>query len=414
MAIRIKLKQLTGFNSAGVWFFIRRAGSKMTSRQPSHPSHTSEADPDVSRFSKSSARDWQSALDTHSGRLVLYAPNVHTGGGFVLLQAMLSAWPAGTDITVFLDARARDRLVLADGIHVCWVTATVGSRLAAEVGLRSFTRKDDTVLCFHGLPPLLPSSARVFVFLQNRLYIDNTLKAKFSWKTHLRLSLERLVGRTFRRRVSEYIVQTPSMLLNLQRWYSALEGGALPRVRVLPFMDSMPLVASNACVEREWDFVYVAEGEAHKNHGNLLRAWELLAKDNLRPSLALTLSSRDAALRQVVAQVNEQTGLHIRDLGQIPHTEVLRLYASARALIFPSTSESFGLPLIEASYLGLPIIASELDYVRDVCVPADTFDPNSPVSIAMAVRRFLGCPEPTVMLRTPAEFWAELLPDECA
>ena len=385
----------------------------MTSRQASHQSRTSEANPDISRCSKSSVRNSGSAFG-NSGRLVLYAPNVHTGGGYVLLQAMLAAWPAGTELTAFLDARARDRLALASGIPVCWVMATVGSRLAAEVGLRKVAQSGDTVLCFHGLPPLLPSSARVFVFLQNRLYIDNTLKAKFSWKTHLRLTLERLVGRTFRRRVSEYIVQTPSMQRNLQQWYSALEGGAAPLVRVLPFMNSMSSGATNAGVQREWDFVYVADGEAHKNHGNLLRAWALLAKDNLRPSLALTLSSRDAALKQVVAQVNERTGLNIRDLGQIPHAEVLRLYASARALIFPSTSESFGLPLIEASHLGLPIIASELDYVRDVCVPVDTFDPNSPVSIARAVKRFLGCPEPPVVLRTPAEFWAELLQDECA
>ncbi len=179
-------------------------------------------------------------------------------------------------------------------------------------------------------------------------------------------------------------------------------------------MDAMSLSASNAGAQQEWDFVYVADGEAHKNHRNLLQAWQLLAQDNLKPSLALTLSSRDAGLKQEVALATEQIGRHIRDLGQMPRAEVLGLYANARALIFPSTSESFGLPLIEASYLGLPIIASELDYVRDVCVPADTFDPHSPVSIARAVKRFLGCPEPTVILRTPAEFWAELLQDECA
>lgn len=386
----------------------------MISRQASHSSHTSEANSDVSRFSKSPARNSGSAFGAHSGKLVLYAPNVHTGGGFVLLQAMLTAWPAGTELKAFLDARARDRLVIAGGIHVCWVMATVGSRLAAEVGLRRVAQNGDTVLCFHGLPPLLPSSARVFVFLQNRLHIEKTLQAKYSWKTHLRLTLERLVGRTFRRRVSEYIVQTPSMQRNLQQWYSALEGGAAPRVRVIPFMDSLSSGASNAGVQREWDFVYVADGEAHKNHRNLLQAWRLLAQDNLKPSLALTLSSRDTALKQEVALTTEQIGHHIRDLGQMPRVDVLRLYANARALIFPSTSESFGLPLIEASHLGLPIIASELDYVRDVCVPVDTFDPNSPVSIARAVKRFLGCPEPSVGLRTPAEFWAELLQDECA
>jgi glycosyltransferase involved in cell wall biosynthesis len=203
------------------------------------------------------------------------------------------------------------------------------------------------------------------------------------------------------------------MQRSLSQWYTASDRAA-PQVRLLPFVKSATQCAANACVQREWDFVYVADGEAHKNHRNLLQAWELLAQDNLRPSLALTLSSRDVALKQKVAQVNEKSDLQIRDCGQMPHEEVVRLYGKARALIFPSTSESFGLPLIEASHLGLPILASELDYVRDVCVPAETFDPHSPVSIARAVKRFLGCPEPTVTLKTPAEFWGELLQGERA
>lgn len=32
-------------------------------------------------------------MTQQAGRLLLYAPNVHTGGGFVLLQALLAAWP---------------------------------------------------------------------------------------------------------------------------------------------------------------------------------------------------------------------------------------------------------------------------------------------------------------------------------
>ncbi len=59
------------------------------------------------------------------------------------------------------------------------------------------------------------------------------------------------------------------------------------------------------------------------------------------------------------------------------------------ALIFPSKTESLGLPLIEAASAGLPIIASELDFVRDVCVPNETFDPYSSTSISRAVKRLL-------------------------
>ena len=63
---------------------------------------------------------------------------------------------------------------------------------------------------------------------------------------------------------------------------------------------------------------------------------------------------------------------------------------ASKALIFPSKYESFGLPLIEASKMHIPIIASELDFVRDVCNPIQTFDPNSAISIARAINRFFG------------------------
>ena len=65
--------------------------------------------------------------------------------------------------------------------------------------------------------------------------------------------------------------------------------------------------------------------------------------------------------------------------------------------------ESFGLPLLEAKFLGLPILASELDYVRDVVEPTETFDPESPVSISRAVQRFLKISQSSKvkMLSTP-------------
>lgn len=346
--------------------------------------------------------------------LVLYAPNVHTGGGLVLLRALLSAWPAGSKLTAFFDSRVREVLDVPPGAQITWVAASVASRLAGEIALQRMAKRNTTVFCFHGLPPLLPSPARVLVFQQNRNYFGlNSLSGLYpcTLKTRLRSGFERMVGWYFRHRVSEYIVQTPGMQRSLSLWYSA-PGGRAARVRVLPFAGTFGQSATNKCVQRQWDFVYVADGEAHKNHRNLLQAWQLLAQDNLWPSLVLTLSLRDAALAQTVVQLKQQSGLCIYDLGQMPHDEVLGLYGKARALIFPSTSESFGLPLIEASQLGLPILASELDYVRDVCVPAETFDPNSPVSIARAVKRFLGNPEPVVALKTPHEFWAVLLQGE--
>lgn len=52
--------------------------------------------------------------------------------------------------------------------------------------------------------------------------------------------------------------------------------------------------------------------------------------------------------------------------GVIPHGELLGMYRSMRALLFPSIIETFGLPLIEAASAGIPVLVSDLPYARDV------------------------------------------------
>ena len=77
--------------------------------------------------------------------------------------------------------------------------------------------------------------------------------------------------------------------------------------------------------------------------------------------------------------------------------------------IFPSHMESFGLPLLEPQSMGLPIIASERDFVRDVVVPVETFDPDSSISIFRAVRRFLSVSEPPMRPLKPSDFLTQLM-----
>ena len=138
----------------------------------------------------------------------------------------------------------------------------------------------------------------------------------------------------------------------------------------------------------------------------------LLAEENLRPSLVLTLSERDSALIDWVRERVIVHGLKVTNIGQIPHSEIMVLYGQARALIFPSLSESFGLPLLEASEMSLPILAGELDFVRDVCEPAQSFDPNSEVSIARAVKRFLGKGEQPLRPFGATEFLIAVMRDK--
>jgi glycosyltransferase involved in cell wall biosynthesis len=334
------------------------------------------------------------------GKFILHAPSVHTGGGLVLLRSLLTAWPAGEPLQAFLDSRARSGLVLPPMAQVHWVQPTLPSRFAGERRLKAATGSSDTVLCFHGLPPVYRSAGRVLVFAQNRIHLGLTPLRRFGLRTAARLAAERVIARAFRGHVDEYVVQTPTMAGELERWHARR-----PQVRVLPFAD--PVAAPRAGL-REWDFVYVADGGAHKNHDSLLRAWSLLAEQGIRPRLALTLGERDGALIERVEALR-RTGIEVHNLGVRTHDQVMSLYAASRALVYPSFGESFGLPLIEARRAGIPILAPELDYVRDVCDPVHTFDPKSPVSIARAVRRFLGCADPALEPGTARAFWQQLL-----
>lgn len=339
--------------------------------------------------------------------VVLYAPNVHTGGGFVLLQALLEAWPRNEPLQLFLDARVQTRITIPDSASVYWVKPRALARFRGEVAVRRAAAHTAKLFCFHGLPPLFPSRAQIVVFLQNRNYLGGVALSQFSWKTRLRLLFERSIGRLMRHRVAEYVVQTPTMRREVLAWFG--DSAEVPPVRIAPFVSEMPVPSDGPSdSSRRWDFLYVADGVAHKNHRRLIEAWRLLAQDGLCPSLALTLGARDAALARELLDVAARHGLRVENFGELSREDMAGLYAQAGALVFPSFGESFGLPLLEAASAGLPIVAAELDYVRDVCKPSQTFDPTSATSIARAVRRHMDQDCAVVAPLRPAQFWAML------
>lgn len=53
-------------------------------------------------------------------------------------------------------------------------------------------------------------------------------------------------------------------------------------------------------------------------------------------------------------------------MGTLPYADVCAMYRTCDALVFPSYIETFGLPLIEAAMAGLPILAADLPYAREV------------------------------------------------
>ena len=117
-----------------------------------------------------------------------------------------------------------------------------------------------------------------------------------------------------------------------------------------------------------------------------------LAEEGIKPSLYLTVLS-ESYLADYLMMANKNYDTRITNLGVMSHEAILEFYRSVDGLIFPSTAESFGLPLIEAREQGADIIAAEMDYTRDLLDPEESFDPFSVVSIARSIKRYAGYEE---------------------
>ncbi len=326
----------------------------------------------------------------------------------MLLQALLSGWKGPSRLHAILDSRAQPKINLTIDVDVHWVNPGLSGRLQAERTLQRAARGGDCVLCFHGLPPMMAINrpgAHVAVFVQNRLVVERGPLRGYPLHVRLRILMERFLFRSRISRVDDIIVQGQGMQRELVALLGARHG--MPRIHVRPF--AAPILPGAADSTKRFDFIYPASGDVHKNHAKLIEAWECLRREGLAPSLALTLGAQDRLLWDRLHARARSAGLNIFNLGSVDRNAIMEAYGQAKALLFPSTIESFGLPLIEAAAIGLPIVASELDFVRDVCEPVESFDPASAVSIARAVKRFLKQPEKRVDVVSPEMFWAALM-----
>jgi glycosyltransferase involved in cell wall biosynthesis len=129
--------------------------------------------------------------------------------------------------------------------------------------------------------------------------------------------------------------------------------------------------------------LYPANGWAHKNHERLLEAFAVLRRE--RPELGLVLTG--SGLERLPAA----SGVEVR--GHVPGDELVRLYRTASALVFPSLYEGFGLPPLEAMACGCPVAASNGGALPEVLGDAAAaFDPTEPEAIAAAVAEVLADP----------------------
>jgi len=118
---------------------------------------------------------------------------------------------------------------------------------------------------------------------------------------------------------------------------------------------------------------YPANAAVYKNHELIINALEYIrqSKPEIYRNLIIHFTldrdlsnNRNAELIGLAEKL--QVIEHIRFEGKISYERVLSFYKSCDLLVFPSYIETFGLPLIEAASFGLPILAADMNYAKEV------------------------------------------------
>jgi len=275
-------------------------------------------------------------------------------------------------------------------------------RPLVEFKIKKIAALQDLVIYFGNIPPLFKHKTKVILLLSNRYLIEKYPLNGLPYKTIIQVTVERMLFKLFHKNADLIIVQSFVMQDLLFKM------GLRPNIaKVMPYKNK-DTVESSKIYRIPNSFLYVADGLPHKNHRNLIYAWIRLAKEGIWPILYLTLD-RNAKIYYWIKELAEEHDLKIEFLEKLPRNELFVYYRKISALIYPSYFESYGLPILEAKYFEVPIIASELDYVRDMLDPTETFDPHSSKSISRAIKRFLKQEEHRYDIITADSFINEII-----
>lgn len=134
-------------------------------------------------------------------------------------------------------------------------------------------------------------------------------------------------------------------------------------------------------------FIFVGNIKAHKGLTTLLKGFGMAQKKGLKSKL-LIVGNADkfrTSERNITSLLNEAKNVEFT--GWVDNLNLCELIASSRALILPSRYEGFGIPPMEALYLGANAIVSDIPVLKEVYskYPVTFFNVDNPESLCDAL-----------------------------
>lgn len=144
-----------------------------------------------------------------------------------------------------------------------------------------------------------------------------------------------------------------------------------------------------ADLEGKQFIMYVGRPQPHKNLRRLISAFQELQEKH--PDLHLVLAGkRDLLYRRHQRRVKREGVQNVQFTGFVTEGQLRWLYENTAAYVFPSRSEGFGLPGLEAMVHGAPVVSSNATCLPEIYGDAaEYFDPLDVQDMAQKINRVL-------------------------
>lgn len=306
--------------------------------------------------------------------MIVFAVNVHTGGGKILLDELLSSEPFGPVQHLFLDSRYA---YTPSSKHktVTIFPATLMGRLKAQIALRKLVSRlspDQVVLLFGNWPSFFKLKCKTIIYLQNCFLLNGVPTSSFKIKERVRNLIERYLIKFFERNLDEIWVQT--------EWMSTLARINFPfkKIQKMPFLPKMPYPSNS--IKKEVDILTVTSHSPHKNYPVFIAALKLLDKKLVKKLNVVAILDSNNTLNPVTFE-----NINLVQLNNLSRQAIYEIYQKSKTAVISSSFESFCLPLYEALHFELEILALKAPYNEISSSKVSLYSENTAESLSQSL-----------------------------
>lgn len=305
--------------------------------------------------------------------ILIDAIYINTGGGKILLDYLIEELEK-TNIKVFylLDERIKYfKYPIKEDNQICYLSSAFFKRI-------DFYKKNKNtfskVFCFGNVPPPIQLDVEVFTYFHGAAYIY--MSDNFSLKERLLYNLKRSILYFWKKNTKLWLVQSDFVKEKMKLRFKEKDD----KIKILPFFKSLNNKMNNGFIKIKNSFLYVSNAYPNKNHLRLIDAFCNFYDKCKKGKLIVTVSDNFTEVKNHI-DIKIAQNYPIENLGYVSQEVLMKYYEQSEFLIFPSTSESFGLGLIEGIEFNCKIIGANLPYTYVVCEPSIVFNPLSIESI---------------------------------